>query len=91
MITATLNEAKAKLNNLVNLAHKGMDVILMRGSHIVARIVPLSEADVEVSTQLTDAQAERFWKEMKNSKHMSFENAQEAVNYLEKRYAHKTD
>lgn len=86
MITATLNEAKAKLNSLVNLAHKGMDVVLMRGSHIVARIVPLSEADVEVGFQLTDGQAERLSNEMKNEKNLSFKNAIEAVEFLKKKY-----
>ena len=61
MICATLKDAKARLNRLVESAAQGEDVILMRGSKHVAAIVPISEEDLELSSRLTDAQAERFW------------------------------
>ena len=61
MICATLKEAKATLNKLVERAGMGEDVILMKGSRHVAAIVPISEADLEISSRLSDAQAARLW------------------------------
>ncbi|GEM_PF-1949043 len=63
MKTASIRDAKAHLNELVALAEKGEDVVLMRGSKIVACIKPMSEKDLAIEPVLTDAQAERFWKE----------------------------
>ena len=64
MITVNLQEAKAKLNKLVELAETGEDVVLLRGSQIVARIQPLSAEDIEITPHLNDVQASRFWKEV---------------------------
>ena len=36
----------------------------MRGAKHVALIVPLSEEDLEVSPRLSDAQAERLWRQI---------------------------
>lgn len=68
MHTFTLQEAKAKLNRLVELAHAGEDVVLLRGSHVVATIRPLSEADLEVAPTLTTAQAQRLHAEVRAAK-----------------------
>lgn len=64
MITATLQEAKAGLNRLVEKARSGEQVVLMRGAKVVATILPLSSDDLEIAPQLSDSQAERFWKEV---------------------------
>jgi prevent-host-death family protein len=61
MQAVTIREAKARLNALVEAAERGEQVVLMRGAKHVALIVPLSEADLEVSPRLTDTQAERLW------------------------------
>ena len=61
MICATLKDAKAKLNKLVERAVSGEDVILMRGSKHVAAIVRITEDDIELSTRLSDTQAARLW------------------------------
>ena len=61
MQAATIREAKARLNALVEAAERGEQVVLMRGAKHVALIVPLSQEDLEVSPRLTDAQAERLW------------------------------
>ena len=84
MKTFTLQEAKAKLNQLVDDAIAGEDVVLLRGSKIVATIRPLTEADLEVTPQLTDRQAARFWKEIERSPKKTFQNARDAVTYLKK-------
>lgn len=64
MKAVTIREAKARLNALVEAAERGEQVVLMRGAKHVARIVPVSEDDLEVAPRLTDAQAKRFWREL---------------------------
>lgn len=86
MITVTLQEAKAKLNKLVEVARSGEQVVLLRGSEVVATIVPLSADQLEIAPQLTDAQAERFWQEVRNQSVKKFPNAAKAVAYLKKRH-----
>ena len=58
----TIKEAKAHLNELVEAALGGEDVVLMRGSKHVAAIVPLSEDDLHIAPRLTDEQAAKIWK-----------------------------
>jgi len=82
MITVTLQEAKAKLNQLVDAARAGEEVVLMRGSKVVVRLQPLSERDLEIAPSLTDAQAERFWKEVKKEGKKSFRTPKSAVKFL---------
>lgn len=60
MRAVTIKEAKARLNQLVEAARQGEQVVLMRGSKHVAAIVPISSEDLELSFRLTDAQAERL-------------------------------
>jgi antitoxin (DNA-binding transcriptional repressor) of toxin-antitoxin stability system len=62
MICATLKDAKATLNKLVEYATAGEDVILMKGSRHVAAIVSISEDDLELSSRLSDAKAAALWK-----------------------------
>jgi len=61
MICATLKEAKATLNKLVEQAAAGEEVVLMRGSRHVAVIMPISDEDIELSVRLSDVQAARLW------------------------------
>lgn len=85
MITVTLQEAKAKLNQLVEAARSGEAVVLMRGSEIVAEIRPLSTADLEIIPRLSDRQAERFWKEVSEETTRSFASSMEAISFLKKK------
>jgi len=58
----TIKQAKARLNELVEAAIRGEDVVLMRGSQHVAAIVPLTEEDLYVASRLNEEQAARLWK-----------------------------
>jgi prevent-host-death family protein len=49
MQTVTIREAKARLNALVEAAERGEQVVLMRGSRLVAAIVPVSPDDFELA------------------------------------------
>ncbi len=84
MITVTLQQAKAKLNSLVEAAISGEDVVLLRGAQIVARIQPLNSSDIELSTQLSDKQAENFWKEIDKNPTKKYSTPEKAVQALKK-------
>lgn len=64
MICATLKEAKAKLNKLVEQAVSGEDVVLMKGSRHVAAIVRISEDDLELVPRLSNIQATHLWEQI---------------------------
>lgn len=86
MHTVTIREAKARLNALVDAAERGEQVVLMRGSRLVAAIVPVSSADLELAPRLTDPQAERLWKQIEGERasgaSLVFEGPAEAVAHL---------
>jgi antitoxin (DNA-binding transcriptional repressor) of toxin-antitoxin stability system len=91
MQAVTIREAKARLNALVEAAVGGEQVVLMRGSKHVALIVPLTEADLEVSPRLTDAQAGRLWAELaaglRDGSSVVMDGPAQAVGYLAGRRA----
>jgi antitoxin (DNA-binding transcriptional repressor) of toxin-antitoxin stability system len=61
MRAVTIKVAKARLNELVEAAVRGEQVVLMRGSSHVAAIVPISAEELELPARLTDPQARRLW------------------------------
>jgi prevent-host-death family protein len=86
MHTVTIREAKARLNALVEAAERGEQVVLMRGSRLVAAIVPVSTADLELAPHLTDPQAERLWRQLElertSGASVAFDAPAKAVAYL---------
>lgn len=68
MRAVTLKEAKAHLNELVEAALSGEQVVLLRGSKHVAAIMPLTSDEIEIAPRLTDAQAEHFWQHVEKDK-----------------------
>ena len=88
MEAVTIREAKARLNALVEAAERGEQVVIMRGSKLVAAIVPVSENDFELHPRLTDAQAERLWRQIRHEREdgssLVFESARGAAAFLAK-------
>lgn len=86
MIAVTIKEARVHLNRLVERALQGEDVVLLRGSRHVVSLVPIDAGDIEIRPRLTDAQAERLWREIagqrKAGRLRSFPSAQAAVAHL---------
>ena len=86
MRAVTIKHAKAHLNDLVEAATSGEQIVLMKGSKHVAAIVPLGEADLEISSRLTDEQAARFWAEIgrdqASARTVVFPSAKRAVAFL---------
>jgi prevent-host-death family protein len=94
MRAVTIREAKARLNELLEAATRGEQVVLMRGSKHVAALVPLSAEELELPARLSDPQAERLWRQLaaeeRASRHLVFENAGEAVAHLSRTPAART-
>ena len=86
MKAVTIREAKARLNALVEAAERGEQIVLMRGSKLVAAIVPVSADDLELASSLTDAQADRLWHQMHEAREagtsMVFDSPERAVAFL---------
>ena len=89
MQAVTIREAKARLNALVEAAERGEQVVLMRGSKLVAAIVAVSADDVELGPRLSDPQAERLWRQLeaerRNGSSVVLEGPERAVAYLSQR------
>lgn len=86
MEAVTISKAKARLNALVEAAERGEQVVLMRGSKLVAAIVPVSADQFELAPRLTDAQAERLWRQIRDERgdgsSLLFDSPQETVAFL---------
>jgi prevent-host-death family protein len=86
MKAVTIREAKARLNALVEAAERGEQIVLMRGSKHVAAIVPVSADDLELAPSLTDAQADRLWRQLHEERHagtsMVFDSPERAATFL---------
>ena len=89
MRAVTIKEAKAKLNELIEAAANGEDVVILRGSEHVAAIIPITEADLELSTRITDEQARRLWRDIEAERAAGrarvFDSAEGAVEHLRAR------
>ena len=94
MQAVTIREAKTRLNELVNAAARGEQVILMRRSQHVATIVPISDRDLELVTGISDAQAGRLWQslseEAERKSSATFKSVETAVRTLRKVTARKS-
>ena len=86
MRAVNIKEAKAHLNELVEAASRGEEVVLMRGSKHVAVLVPITEADVELAPRLADEQAERLWRRLAQERAAgtvtTFDSAEAVVEHL---------
>jgi antitoxin (DNA-binding transcriptional repressor) of toxin-antitoxin stability system len=83
MRAVNLRDAKSHLNELIEAATRGEQVVLMRGSQHVAAIVPITADELELVTPLTDMQAERLWRQLAAERAagttVTYESAESAV------------
>ena len=84
----TIKAAKAHLNELVESAEAGEQVVLMRGAKHVAAIVPIDESQLELAIDLMDVQAARLWRQLASEQSAAgtavFSSAEKAVQHLSK-------
>jgi prevent-host-death family protein len=88
MRAVTIKEAKARLNELIEAARRGEDVVLMKGAKHVAAIVPISAEELEIATKITDDRAARLWSQIAEERRGGglavFEAPEQAVAHLSK-------
>lgn len=93
MTLVTIKDAKATLNRLVAHVEKGERVILLRGSKVVASIVPTRAEELDVVPKLSDEQAERLFhqekRETREGRAWSFPSVEAAVREIPERLAPK--
>lgn len=84
MRAVTIKDAKAHLNELIDAATAGEQVVLMRGSKHVAAIIPIGPEQLELVSELTDAQAARFWAQLNQAPKQAFASAEAAIGHLKR-------
>jgi antitoxin (DNA-binding transcriptional repressor) of toxin-antitoxin stability system len=84
----TIKAAKAHLNELVESAQAGEQVVLMCGAKHVAAIIPINESHLELVIDLADVQAARLWRQLASEQASGsttmFSSAEKAVQHLSK-------
>ena len=83
MITQSITEARRKLGELIDLAHKGEDVVIIKDSRPVAKLTPIDASDLQL-VRLSPAQQRRLSAWIKSEPKKTFPNAEAAVRFLRK-------
>ena len=84
MITASVSETRRKLSELIELARKGEDVVIIKDSRPVATLQPIDASDMELITRVSSRQAERLHKMIDSEPRQSFRSGAAAVKFLKK-------
>jgi len=87
MITKSVSEARRHLGDLIELAHRGEDVVIIKDSRPVAALTPISDSDLELATRITDRQAERLWELAASEPGRSFRSPTAAAAHIKRRSA----
>jgi prevent-host-death family protein len=85
MITRSISEARRQLGALIELARQGEDVVIIKDSKPVVSLRPVTEADLELVPEITDAQAKRIleW-DRKQPPGKKFDSPEAAARYIKK-------
>ncbi len=84
MIANSVTEARRHLSELIELARKGEDVVIIKDSRPVAALRAIDASDLELVPELSDRQAARLWEMAESEPGKTFRSASEAVKYLKK-------
>ena len=85
MITRSITETRKHLGELIELARKGEEVVIIKDSRPVATLTPISDSDLQLAPiTLTDEQAAKLHRRMDESKKFTFGDAESAVQFLKK-------
>ncbi len=90
MITRSITETRKHLGELIELAQKGEEVVIIKDSRPVATLTPITDADLQFAPlTLTDEQAAKLHKRVDAEKGKSFPNMVAAVAHLKHEMAKK--
>jgi prevent-host-death family protein len=88
MITQSISEARRKLGELIELAHKGEDVVIIKDSKPVAALTPIDASDLSL-VRLTPAQARRLKAWAQSEPGVAFPSPEATIRYMKKRFRKK--
>ena len=89
MITASVSETRRKLGELIELARRGEEVVIIKDSRPVAALHPIDAADLELVTRISDLQARRLHELIESEPRKTFRSAAAAVRFLRKDMSRK--
>ena len=89
MITASVSETRRRLSELIELARRGEEVVIIKDSRPVAALQPIDPADLELVTKITDRQARRLHEMIDSEPRRTFPSAAAAVRVLKKELSRK--
>jgi prevent-host-death family protein len=89
MITASVSETRRKLGELIELARKGEDVVIIKDSRPVATLQPIDASDMELVTRVSNRQAQHLREMIDSERRQTFRSAAAAVKFLKKEMSRK--
>ena len=84
MITASVSETRRRLSELIELARRGEEVVIIKDSRPVASISAISAEDLELATRISDRQARSLHEFIDAEPTVTFGSAKAAVQFLKK-------
>ena len=84
MITASISETRRKLAQLIEMAHQGEDVVIIKDSRPVAALRAVGPEDLELKLEVSDAQARKLWSTLKEDDLVTFETPKKAIAHLKR-------
>jgi len=82
MITASVSETRRRLSELIELARRGEEVVIIKDSKPVAAISAVDSEDLELATKITDRQARRLHQMIEADSKVTFDSAKAAAEFL---------
>ena len=89
MITRSISEARRELGKLIDLARQGQDVVIIKDSRPVAALRPIDETDMDLASEITDAQYKRLVEWDRKQPGKTFSSPEAAMKYLRAEFRKK--
>lgn len=89
MITQSVSEARRNLGRLIDLARSGEDVVIIKDSRPVAQLRAIDDADLELTTRVSDHQAQRLLEMAETGPRKTFRSGAAAVRHLRREVARR--
>jgi len=84
MITFSVSDTRRRLGELIDLAHKGEEIVIIKDSKPVAMLSAIGPEDLELTTRIDDRQAAKIHRWLDREPMVTFPDASTAVRFLVK-------
>jgi prevent-host-death family protein len=89
MITRSISEARRELGKLIEQARQGQDIVIIKDSRPVAALRPIDDTDLDLASEITDAQYQRLVEWDRKQPGKTFSSPEAAVKYLKAEFRKK--